>query len=340
MPKWGYKLMTEELGPSELVSHALEAERRGFDLLAASDHYSPWLEEQGHSPFVWSVLGAIASLTRKAELMTAVTCPLFRYQPAIVAQAAATVSLLSDGRFTLGLGTGERLNEHVVGGPWPPVGVRQRMLEEALEILSRLFEGGKDEQHYRGEFFELDGARLFDPPGSVPTILAAGGPRAAELAATRADGLITTEADPRILEAYRAAGGEGPLYAEVSLCYAPDEAEAVETVHRYRRWSLLDWSVLTELPTVSAFAAASEQVRPEDVARKIPCGPDVDRHVEAVLPFLELGFDHIILAQVGPEQGAFLEFYEEEVAKALKSCARELAGSSAEQPAKRELAPA
>jgi G6PDH family F420-dependent oxidoreductase len=325
MPKWGYKLMTEEIGPADLVQNALEAERRGFDFLAASDHYSPWVKEQGHSPFVWSVLGAVAAMTRKAELMTAVTCPLHRYHPAIVAQAAATVSLLSGGRFTLGLGAGERLNEHVVGGRWPPVGIRHRMMEEALDVLSELFEGGKEDQHYRGEYYELDGARLFDPPAALPVVLAAGGPQAAELAARRADGLMTTEADPKIVDAYRKAGGDGPLYAEVSLCYAADEKEAVATAHRYRRWSLLDWTVLAELPSVEAFAAASEKVRPEDVAEKIPCGPDLERHVEAVRPFLELGFDHIVLSQVGPDQSAFLEFFEDELSKALKSCARAIA---------------
>lgn len=215
MIKLGYKLMTEEHGPVELVRNARLAEEVGFDFAAISDHYFPWLEEQGHSPFAWSVLGAITQAT-KLELMTAVTCPIMRYHPAIIAQATATMALLAGERFSLGIGAGERLNEHVIGEGWPGVGERHERLAEAVDIIQGLLAG--QVTTYRGQHFQLDHAKLFDrPKRKPPVIMAAGGPTAARLAGEKADGLIVTEAKTELLNAFADAGGKGPLYAEVSL---------------------------------------------------------------------------------------------------------------------------
>jgi G6PDH family F420-dependent oxidoreductase len=317
MPRFGYKLMSEELGPRDLVTSAVRAELAGFDYAAISDHFSPWIEEQGHAPFIWSVLGSIATATEHMGLMTAVTCPTFRYHPAVVAQAAATVSLLAGpGRFDLGLGSGERLNEHVVGGGWPAVALRQERLEEAIDVIELLFEGG--ECSYTGRHFELADARLFDLPDDPPAlILAAGGPRAARIAGEKADGLIATEPRREIVEAYREAGGGGPCHLEVSVCFDDTDEGAVETLHRYARWSLLDWSVLPELPTTRSFDAASQSVRPEDVAKAVPHGPALERYAEKVREAVDAGFDHVILHQVGPRQEEFMRFFEDRLRPAL-----------------------
>src|SRR5262245_16185915 len=200
----GYKLMSEELGPSELVANAVRAEEAGFDVAAISDHYSPWIDEEGHAPFIWSVLGGIAVATEEIALMTAVTCPSFRYHPAVVAQAAATMSVLAGPRFRLGLGSGERLNEHVIGGGWPSPAVRQERFEEAIDVIRMLFEADGEERSHSGLHFEIDRARLFDRPERPPAILvAAGGPRAARIAAEKGDGLIATEPRAEITQAYR-----------------------------------------------------------------------------------------------------------------------------------------
>ena len=312
----GYKLMSEEHGPRALVENAVRAEASGFEFAAISDHFAPWLDEQGHSPLAWAVLGAIAQATERIGLATAVTCPTIRYHPAIVAQAAATVSLLAGRRFQLGLGTGERLNEHVVGGGWPSVQVRRERLEEAVVILRRLFEG--DTCSFRGEHLELAEARLFDLPDEPPEILiAAGGPLAARLAGEAADGLIATEPRRELVSAYREAGGDGPCMAEIAFCWAESEEEARETLHRYARWSGLGWDVLPELPTPAGFAAASRSVRPDDIGDEIPHGPDVERFVESVREFENAGFDELILLQVGPDQSGFLDFFERELRPVL-----------------------
>jgi G6PDH family F420-dependent oxidoreductase len=225
MIRLGYKLMSEEHGPGGLVRNAARAEQAGFDFAAISDHFSPWLDEQGHAPLAWSVLGAIAHATECIGLMTAVTCPIMRYHSAIIAQGAATLALLSDDRFTLGLGAGERLNEHVVGEGWPGRGERHDRLAEAAEIIQGLLAG--ELANYRGKYFRLDHARLFDRPEVKPrVVIAAGGAEAARLAGRKADGLIATEPRPDLIEAFEAAGGSGPRYAEVALCYAEREQDA------------------------------------------------------------------------------------------------------------------
>ena len=321
MVSLGYKLMSEEHGPAELVRNARKAEQAGFDFAAISDHYFPWLPEQGHAPFAWSVLGAVAQATQRLGLMTAVTCPIMRYHPAIVAQAAATVALLARGRFTLGLGAGERLNEHVVGHGWPGVAERHERLAEALEIIQGLLAGTLSS--WRGTHFRLDHARLFDRPEAKPeVIVAAGGPDAARLAADKAEGMIVTEARQDLVEAFAGAGGRGPLYAEVALCCVADEAEARRIAHRHFRWTVAGWPVLAELPHEEAFAAASEHVPEEAVAEAVSCGPSVERHLAAIDRYVRLGCDHIILTQVGPDQDFFLDLFEKKLAPALRGSRR------------------
>ncbi len=317
MVKIGYKLMSEEHGVVALVRNAERAERAGFDFAAISDHFSPWLEEQGHSPFAWSVLGAVAQATQRLGLMTAVTCPTMRYHPAIIAQGAATVALLSGDRFTLGLGAGERLNEHVIGAGWPGLGERHRRLAEAVDIIQGLLSG--DMKSYRGEYFRLDDARLFDRPDRKPTVaIAAGGVKAAGFAGRKGDGLVATEARADLIAAYAAAGGTGPRYAEVALCCAKRKDEARETAHRYFRWSVAGWPVMAELPDTQAFAAASQHVSPDAVAESISCGPSASAHLEAIERYVNAGFDHIVLTQIGPDQDYFFELFERELAPALR----------------------
>jgi G6PDH family F420-dependent oxidoreductase len=239
-----------------------------------------------------------------------------RYHPAVKAQGAATIGVLSNNRFTLGIGAGERLNEHVVGVGWPGRVERHERLSEAMDIIQGLLSARLT--NYRGQHFRLDHAQLFDrPEQKVPVVIAAGGFRAARLAAEKGDGLITTEPRGDLIEAYRAAGGNGPCYAEISLCYAKREEEARETAHRYFRWSLSGWPVMAELADPDGFAAASKHVTPEMVAEKISCGPSLHRHLEAINRYVEAGFDHIILVQIGPEQEEFIEFFEKQLAAAM-----------------------
>jgi G6PDH family F420-dependent oxidoreductase len=317
MTHFGYKLMSEEHGPKELVRNLQRAEQAGFDLAAISDHFSPWIEEQGHAPLAWSVLGALAQATSRIGLMTAVTCPIMRYHPAIIAQGAATIALLSDDRFTLGLGAGERLNEHVAGQGWPGIGERHERLSEAIDVIQGLLSG--ELSNYRGQYFSLDQAKLYDrPQRKVPVAIAAGGPEAARLAGRKGEGLVATEPKRELIEAFREAGGSGPCYAEVSLCWAKTEAEAQQTAHRYFRWSVTGWAVQAELPTTRGFEAASRHITPEMVAQQVSCGPSAEQHAESIAKYIEAGFDHIILTQVGPQQEEFIGFFERDLAPRLR----------------------
>ncbi|MDQ0894754.1 TIGR03557 family F420-dependent LLM class oxidoreductase [Agromyces ramosus] len=310
--RYGYKLSAEGFGPQELVRQAELAEASGFDFVEISDHFHPWLDSQGHSPFAWTVLGAIAAKTTSLGLATGVTCPTVRYHPAIIAQAAATMSLVSDGRFTLGVGSGERLNEHVVGRGFPAVAERQAMLREALEIIRLLWEGGY--QSYRGEYLDLEDARVFDLPDELPVIaVAAGGPQAAALAAELGDGMFGTEPKPKLLQAFRDAGGSGPTYGEVGLAWAEDEASAVKAAFESSRWSFTGWKVMSELPNPANFEASARFVREEDVAKQMPCGPDAAKHLEAIRSYEQAGYDHVVLANNGPDPDGFMEFFSNEL---------------------------
>jgi G6PDH family F420-dependent oxidoreductase len=310
--QYGYKLAAEGFGPKELVRQAQLAEASGFDFVEISDHFHPWLDSQGHSPFAWSVLGAIAAGTDSLGLATGVTCPTVRYHPAVIAQAAATMSLLSDGRFTLGLGSGERLNEHVVGRGFPAVAERQAMLREAIEIIRLLWSGGY--HSYRGEYLDLEDARVFDLPERLPQIVvAAGGPVAAELAAELGDGMFGTEPKAELFEAYRSAGGAGPAYGEVGLAWAEDEASAVRAAFESARWSLTGWKVMSELPNPANFEASARYVREEDVAGQMPCGPDAAKHLAAIRQYEQAGYDHVVLMNNGSDPDGFLDFFAREL---------------------------
>ncbi|TYL53045.1 TIGR03557 family F420-dependent LLM class oxidoreductase [Agromyces mariniharenae] len=314
--QYGYKLSAEGFDPKELVRQAKLAEASGFDFVEMSDHYHPWLDSQGHSPFAWTVLGAIAAETDRIGLATGVTCPTVRYHPAIIAQAAATLAIVSDDRFTLGVGAGERLNEHVVGRGFPAVAERQAMLREALEIIRLLWQGGY--RSYRGEYLDLEDARVFDLPDRLPVIaVAAGGPDAAELAAELGDGLFGIEADPELLGAYRDAGGSGPRYGEVGVAWAEDEEHAVRAAFASSRWSLTGWKVMSELPNPVNFEASARYVREEDVAAQMPCGPDLAKHVAAVRSYEQAGYDHVVLTNNGPDPDGFMDFFTRELKPAL-----------------------
>jgi G6PDH family F420-dependent oxidoreductase len=317
MLKLGYKLMSEEHGPKDLVRNAVRAEEAGFDFAAISDHFFPWIEAQGHSPLAWSVLGAIAHATDKLGLMTAVTCPTMRYHPAIIAQGAATLALLSGDRFALGLGSGERLNEHVVGMGWPGVVERQERFAEALDIIQGLLRG--ELTNFSGKYLQLENARLYDRPSTKPpVVIAAGGPKAARLAGEKGDGLMTTAPDKDLVREFSAVNRKGSRYAEVAMCCAKDEVQARKTAHKYFRWSVTGWPVQAELPDPKGFEAASEHVSEDVVAQKVTCGPSSKRHLETIRKFIEAGYDHIILVQIGPDQNYFLDMFKRELAPALR----------------------
>jgi len=307
MTKFGYKLMTEEHAPKTLVENAVLAEEAGFDFVSISDHFHPWLESQGHSPFAWSVLGAIAQATRSIGITTGLTCPIVRYHPAIIAQAAATIALLSDGRFTLAVGAGERLNEHVTGARWPSVPERHAMLVEAIAIMRELW-GGKVVTH-AGRHFTVDHARLYDPPATtIPVVVGASGPASVALAAEHGDGVMTTAPSAEIVQGFKQGGKTGPCYAEVAIAYAASEAEGRALAHERFRFSAFDWSVNSEIPNVDGFEAASKYVHAEDLAESISAGPDPAVHLAAVRKYVDAGCDHVALVGIGPDQAGFTQF--------------------------------
>jgi G6PDH family F420-dependent oxidoreductase len=319
MVAFGYTLMTEQRGPKGLVSDAVGAERAGFDFAVSSDHYFPWLDEQGHAPYAWSVLGAVAARTERIGLMTYVTCPTFRYHPAVVAQKAATLSLLADGRFLLGLGSGENLNEHVVGRGWPSVNTRHEMFGEALVIIRQLLDGGV--VNFVGDHFRVDSARLYDRPESRPPIgVAVGGPQSVGLFAKHADALIAVQPEKGLVHGFDAAAGrKAPKIGQQPICWDPDEGAAVRRAHEQFRWFGGGWKVNAELPGPASFAAATQFVRPEDVAEAIPCGPDTGKLVGAFKPWADAGFTHVALVQIGGDsQPAFLDYARDELLPALR----------------------
>ncbi|WP_369372173.1 LLM class F420-dependent oxidoreductase [Promicromonospora sp. Populi] len=295
----GYTLMTEQSGPRELVRHAVAAEDVGFDFEVSSDHYSPWLTEQGHAPNAWVLLGAVAQATSRVELMTFVTCPTMRYHPAVVAQQAATLQLLADGRFTLGLGSGENLNEHVIGEGWPSIAVRQDMLEEAAHIIRELLTG--ELVTWEGDYFRVDSARLWDvPDAGVEIGIAVSGEHGVERFAPLADHLVQVQPDGDLVREWSGVHpGSSRAYGQVPVCWDPDEEAAIERAHEQFRWFGGGWSVNADLPTPAGFTAASQFVRPEDVASAIACGPDLDKLAESARPFLDAGFTDLAIVQVG-----------------------------------------
>ena len=327
MTKYGYTLMTEQSGPKEIVRYAAAAERAGFDFEVMSDHYSPWLAAQGHAAYAWSMLGAVTQVTDRVELMTYVTSPIMRYHPAVVAQKAATVALLSDERFILGLGAGENLNEHVVGRGWPPVNVRHEMFAEAMDIISQLLDGGY--VNYAGDHFRVDSAKVWDLPATkVPIAAAVSGEQSIARSAPLADHLVSTEPQADLVKTWDAAteGRDSRKIGQIPICWDTDRGRAVERAHEQFRWFAGGWKVNAELPGPAGFAGATQFVRPEDVADSIPCGPDVESIVEAVGDFTRAGFTDVAVVQIGDEnQEEFLEFASSDLLPALRRSGSESA---------------
>jgi len=309
MAKFGYKLMTEEHGPAALVENARRAEAAGFDFVSISDHFHPWLESQGHAPFAWSVLGAIAQATSRIGIATGLTCPIIRYHPAIIAQAAATIAVLSENRFTLAVGAGERLNEHVTGARWPSVPERHDMLGEAIDIFRLLWQGGV--HTHTGVHYVVDHARLYDLPDKpIPIMVGVSGPHSVSLAANKADGIMTTEPNAALVKDFKAKGkANAPCYSEAVLAYAQSEEEGLRVAHDRFRFSSLGWAVNSELPAVQGFEAATRHIRPDDLKDDIAYGPDPEAHLALVRKYVDAGYDHIVLTCPGTEQDAFIEFF-------------------------------
>ncbi|MDP1820834.1 MAG: TIGR03557 family F420-dependent LLM class oxidoreductase [Acidimicrobiales bacterium] len=315
MTEYGYFLSSEEHGPREIVEQAQRAEAAGFAAVSISDHFHPWMDSQGESPFVWTTIGGIAATTN-LEVTTGVTCPTMRIHPAILAQATATASAALNGRFRFGVGTGERLNEHVLGQHWPPAGVRLDMLTEAVELMRELWKGDTVTRH--GTHFTTENAQIYTTPAAdIPVLVSAFGPKAAETAAGIGDGFVSTSPAKDVLDEYRKHGGKGIALATVKVCWAADEDSAAKTAHRLWASAGVPGESAQELSMPAHFEQAADLVSPEQLTEKMPCGPDPDRYVDAILEYIDAGFDEIHLGQIGHDLDGFLRFWQEELAPRL-----------------------
>lgn len=304
--KFGYMLASEQFSPKELVDQARRAREAGFDALSISDHFHPWNEAQGNSPFVWAVIGALSEAVPELPVSTMVTCPILRVHPVVLAQAAATSAVMLQGRFVFGVGTGENLNEHVTGERWPPAKERMERLREAVDLMRRLWDGGNVD--FEGRYFRAVNARIYTLPDAPPPVYVSGfGPIATRLAAEIGDGYVTTDAN--LLSVYKEAGGRGATQTIVKACVEEDERQAVEIAHRTWAMELLPGQLNQELPTPSSFEAASQLVTREQVAQKVPCGTDPERHLQALEEKVSAGFDEVYVQQVGPDMDAFFDLY-------------------------------
>jgi G6PDH family F420-dependent oxidoreductase len=313
VPELGYSLSCEEHPPNDLVRFAKTAEDAGFSFALISDHFHPWIDAQGNSPFVWSVIGGIAQATERLRLGTGVTCPLIRIHPAIIAQAAATSAAMMDGRFFLGVGTGENLNEHVLGDRWPAPDERLEMLEEAVEVIRLLWQGGY--QTHRGKHYTVEQARIYTLPEQLPEIcVAAAQPNAAELAGRIGDGFIGVAPEADLVDKFERAGGKGkPRYGHLTVCWAAGEDEAKKTAHENWPNAGLEGPLNQELAIPAHFETVAAMVQPDDLAETLPLGPDPDRYLEAIKEFEGAGYDHVYIHQIGPDQNGFIEFAQHEL---------------------------
>jgi G6PDH family F420-dependent oxidoreductase len=311
--KIGYFLSSEETAPAELVRQARLAEQAGFEGLWISDHFHPWNDAQGHSAFVWSAIGAIAQATSRIKVTTAVTCPTFRMHPAIVAHAAATSAVLLEGRFDLGVGSGEALNEHILGERWPEADERLEMLDEAVQVIRTLWQGGV--QSHRGRYYRVENARIYDLPERPPLILISGfGPKATELAARIGDGFCTVAPVKEAVQTVREKGGQDKLIAGAAkVCWDEDERRARETAHRLWPNDPLPGELSQILPTPAHFEQASQLVTEDQVAEAIPCGPDLDAHLQKIAEYEQAGFDELYIQQVGSGHERLFELYAQEI---------------------------
>jgi coenzyme F420-dependent glucose-6-phosphate dehydrogenase len=312
-PKIGYALSSEEHNPVDLLRYARMAEDRGFTFALISDHFHPWTDRQGQSPFVWTVIGAIAQATQRLRLGTGVTCPLIRTHPAVIAHASATASVLMPGRFFLGLGTGENLNEHVLGDRWPEGQVRFEMLTEAIEVIRLLWQGGYQSHH--GQYYTVEQARLYTLPDEPPPIMvAADKPNAAKLAAIAGDGFIGTAPDEELISEFEAAGGaDKSRIGQLTVCWANDEETAIQTALEWWPNAAAPGELGQELALPRHFEQVAKLVSEEDIAAKVVCSPDPAAHQAAIQEFADAGYDHVYIHQVGPDQEGFLDFYGREI---------------------------
>jgi G6PDH family F420-dependent oxidoreductase len=313
MVQIGYALSSEEFKPKDLVALAVRAEEVGFPFLLVSDHFHPWLDTQGQSPFVWSTLGGIAVSTKRLQFGTGVTCPLIRIHPAIIAQAAETANAMSDGRFFLGIGTGEYLNEHVTGQHWPVLSTRQEMLREAVEII-RALQGG-DYVSHSGRYYQVENARLYTRHSTpTPIYVAASGPASGELAGEIGEGLISTSPTPDVVQAFQAAhSGTAPRYGQMTVCWNENEQTAQETALKYWANSAIPGQLSQELALPEYFGAVSQLVTTEQIAKTVICGPDPAGYRAKIDEFVKAGFDHVYIHQIGPDQEGFFSFAKQEI---------------------------
>jgi G6PDH family F420-dependent oxidoreductase len=317
MTKFGLTLSSEEHPPARLVELAVAAEASGFDFVSVSDHFHPWIEEQGHSPFVWSVLGAVAQATSEIEVGVGVSCPIMRMSPMVSAHAAATTACLLENRFVWGVGSGEALNEHIAGDRWPPADIRLRMLEEAIEVIRDLWTG--ESITWRGPFYTVEDARLFDIPDTPPQLLvSAFASESAQLAASHGDGLWTTGSNEEVLKSYREAGGEGPIWSQLTVCWDPDREDAIARAHRMWPNTGLTGQLAQDLRTVLDFEQATELVTPERIASQVPCGPDPDPILKRIEEMVGFGIDHVYLHQIGDPSKGFIDFWRDEIEPAVR----------------------
>jgi G6PDH family F420-dependent oxidoreductase len=312
MTKIGYFLSCEQFGPSELVDQAKRAEDAGFDALWISDHFHPWHDEQGQSPFVWGVIGALSEST-SLPVSTAVTCPTVRIHPAIIAQASATAAVQLDGKFVLGVGSGEALNEHILGDPWPSVGVRQEMLEEAVRVIRQMHEG--DEISHHGKHYEVQEARIYTKPSEpVPIYVSGFGPQGAELAGRIGDGYVLAMPEADLVKTFReSGGGDKPVQAGTKVNWDRDADEALATAHRLWGNEGLPGQSSQILPRPKDFAALTSLVPKDAVAESVACGPDADKHASQVRQYVEAGVDEIYVQQIGPDMDGFFRSWQNDV---------------------------
>lgn len=310
--KIGYFLSSEEFGPHQQIEQARMAEAAGFEAFWISDHYHPWIDEQGESPFVWSVIGALSQVTT-LPVTTAVTCPTVRIHPAVIAQAAATSAVMLEGRFRFGIGSGEALNEHIFGDAWPSTDVRLEMLEEAVEVIRLLWEGGTKD--YEGRHYVVENARIYTLPDEPPPILISGfGPKATRLAGEIGDGYVNVAPDKEMLDLFRSSGGgDKPAHGAFKVCYGDDAAECVKTAHRLWPNEALPGELAQVLPTPRHFEQATQLVTEEMIRESLPCGPDPEPHREMLRQFADAGYDEVYVQQIGPNQKQFFDFYQKEI---------------------------
>jgi len=313
MVQLGYTLSSEEFRPRELAEQARRAEEVGFTYALISDHFHPWLDSQGESPFVWSTLGGVAMATERLVLGTGVTCPIIRYPPAILAQAVATIADMLPGRFFLGVGTGEYLNEHITGEHWPPISLRQEMLVEAVDIMRELWDGGYT-THY-GDFYTVENARIYTLPEELPPVyVAAAGTESAQLAGAIGDGLISTAPDAETVQTFDQSGGEGkPKYGQMTVCWGKDEEQAKKTATEIWGYTALPGQLSQELALPAYFEQATQIITPEEATKHIVCGPDTQKYIDQIQTYADAGFTHVYIHQIGPDQEGFLTFAQREL---------------------------